>query len=56
LRGDSEPSGGILNIGDAEINAIFVDQALEFFLNQPSARFAKNVAEEENSHYNPTLL
>ena len=51
LRCDAESGGRILNIGNAKIDAIFVDQALELFLNQPSARFAEDVAEEENSHY-----
>ena len=43
---DAESGRRVLDIGNAEVYAIFLDQAVKFFLNQSSARFAEYVADE----------
>ena len=53
LGRDAESCGGIFDVGDAEIDAIFLDQAVKLFLHQSSARLAEYVAYEEYSHSVP---
>src|SRR5688572_15216567 len=47
LRGNTETCGGIFNVGDAEIDAMLLDQTMQLVLDKPSPGFCEDVADKQ---------
>ena len=47
---DSETGSRVFDVGNAEINAVFLDDCVQLFLKQPSAGFPENITNEKGSH------
>ena len=53
LGSDAETGGGVLDVGDAEVDAVLLDDLVQAVVQQPSTRFAEDVADEQDSHGAP---
>ena len=50
LRRDAKAGCGVFHIGNAEIDPVLLDQAVQFFMQNPASGFPEDVADKEDSH------
>jgi hypothetical protein len=50
LRSQSKTCGSVFHVGDAEINAVRLNQALQIFEKGSSSRLAENISNKQNAH------